>query len=182
MLPRYRLVTLPQIINTVLNGARATGPRSHPTAAAMAAQALATTTSRHQNARREGRKQKNVQNWYICLILKYLLVTGFGKEKEGIFKNLGLVAAQYNDILACAYSLNYLQYIHNCTLLWSVVLRPLLSFFLINGPKTTLFEVDCWNDLFSLPFEKTGSYTLFGLIARAMRVSIRFSFRFFRHR
>ena len=32
-------------------------------------------------------------------------VTGFGKEKEGIFKNLGLVSAQCNGIAACAYAL-----------------------------------------------------------------------------
>ena len=32
-------------------------------------------------------------------------VTGFGKEKEGTFKNLGLVEAQCNGIAACAYSL-----------------------------------------------------------------------------
>ena len=30
---------------------------------------------------------------------------GLKKKKEGTFKNLGLVAAQYNDIAACAYSL-----------------------------------------------------------------------------
>ena len=30
---------------------------------------------------------------------------GLRKEKEGIFKNLGLVAAQCNGITACAYSL-----------------------------------------------------------------------------
>ena len=65
-------------------------------------------------------------------------------------------------------------YITVDTLLFkSVVLRPLLSF-LINGPKMTLFEVDCWNDLFSLPFEKTGLHTLFSLIACAMRVWIGF--------
>ena len=69
------------------------------------------------------------------------------KEKEGTFKNLGLIAAQYNVIAACAYSLKYLQYntyitvVPYCT--WSVVLRPLLSFVLINRPKMTLFEVDC---------------------------------------
>ena len=33
------------------------------------------------------------------------------------------------------------QLVDTCT--WSVVLRPLLSFFLINGPKTTLFKADC---------------------------------------
>ena len=30
---------------------------------------------------------------------------GLKKEKEGTFKNLGLVAAQCNDIATCAYSL-----------------------------------------------------------------------------
>ena len=30
---------------------------------------------------------------------------GLEKTKEGTFKNLGLVAAQCNDIAACAYSL-----------------------------------------------------------------------------
>ena len=39
------------------------------------------------------------------------------KEKEGTFKNLGLVAAQCNDIAACAYSLKKftVQYIYYCT-------------------------------------------------------------------
>ena len=55
------------------------------------------------------------------------------REKEGTFKNLGLAATQCNGIAACAYSLKKLQYIHYCTL--SVILRPLLSFVLINGPK-----------------------------------------------
>ena len=32
-------------------------------------------------------------------------VTGFGKEEEGTFKNLGLVVAQCNGIATCAYSL-----------------------------------------------------------------------------
>ena len=32
-------------------------------------------------------------------------VTGFEKAKEGTLKKLGLVAAQYNGIAACAYSL-----------------------------------------------------------------------------
>ena len=35
---------------------------------------------------------------------------GLKKKKEGTFKNLGLVAAQYNDIAACAYSLKILTY------------------------------------------------------------------------
>ena len=44
------------------------------------------------------------------------------KEKEGSFKNVGLIAAQYNDIAACAYSLKIftLQYMHYCTLLYGL--------------------------------------------------------------
>ena len=57
---------------------------------------------------------------------------GLKKEKEGTFKNLGLVAAQCNGITAYAYSLNIftvytLLYLTYCT--WSVVLRPLFIFF-----------------------------------------------------
>ena len=44
------------------------------------------------------------------------------KEKEGTFKNVGLVAAQCNGIAACAYSLKLFTvlYIHYCTLLYMV--------------------------------------------------------------
>ena len=59
----------------------------------------------------------------------------------------------FKNIYSTIHALLYLT-------VWSVVLRPLLSFFLTNGPQTTLFEVDCRNDLFSLPFGKTGSYIL----------------------
>ena len=44
---------------------------------------------------------------------------GLRKEKEGTFKNLGLVAAQCNDIAACAYSLKYLSTVN--TLLYLAV-------------------------------------------------------------
>ena len=56
------------------------------------------------------------------------------------------------------------------------VLRPLLSFLLINGPKTALCEVDGWDDLFScLVWSRVPWCRLYA------RVSIRVSFRFFRH-
>ena len=42
------------------------------------------------------------------------------KEKEGTFKNLGLVAAQCNGIAACAYSLKYLQYDTYVTVLYMI--------------------------------------------------------------
>ena len=47
---------------------------------------------------------------------------GLRKEKEGIFKNLGLVAGQCNGIAACAYSLEIstVQYMHYCTLLYGL--------------------------------------------------------------
>ena len=66
------------------------------------------------------------------------------KEKKN--QEFSLVAAQCNIIVACAYSLKYLQHctyitVPYCT--WSVILRSLLSFLLIKGIKTTLFEVDC---------------------------------------
>ena len=65
------------------------------------------------------------------------------KKKKEHSRKSGLAAAQCNFIAACAYSLKIFT-VH--TLLyytWSVVSRPLLCFFLINGTKTTLFEVDC---------------------------------------
>ena len=53
---------------------------------------------------------------------------GLKKEKEGTFKNLGLVAAQCNGIAACAYSLkifteNTLLYLAVPYYTWSVVLH-----------------------------------------------------------
>ena len=38
---------------------------------------------------------------------------GLKKEKEGTFKNLGLVAAQCNGITACAYSLKIFTVLYN---------------------------------------------------------------------
>ena len=63
-------------------------------------------TSRHQSAREEKEENKKTLKIVtfdsrVSLVNTY--VTGFGKEKEETFKNLGLVAAQYNDIAACAY-------------------------------------------------------------------------------
>ena len=54
------------------------------------------------------------------------------KEKEGTFKNLGLVAAQCNGIAACAYSLKICTglYIHYCTLLYIHGLYYKTSFYL----------------------------------------------------
>ena len=82
---------------------------------------------------------------------------GLTKEKEGTFKTLGLVAAQCNGIAACAYfwKIFTVLYIHYCTWLYMVcnIRTSFLSLVLISGPKMTLFEVNCWNDLFSLPFE-----------------------------
>ena len=93
-----------------------------------------TTTSRHKCARRDERKQKNVQNWYVCLILKILesiavnRSQGLKKEKTGAFKNLGFVAAQCNGIAACAYPLKiFIAHTLLYLTVWSVVLRPLLS-------------------------------------------------------
>ena len=40
----------------------------------------------------------------------------------------------------------------SCT--WSVALRPLFIFLLDKRSQNNPFEVDCWSDLFSLPFEK----------------------------
>ena len=69
------------------------------------------------------------------------------KKKKKTFKKLGLVAAQRNGIAACAYSLKIctVQYNTVHTLLYMVcsIKTSFLSFFSINGPETTLFEVDC---------------------------------------
>ena len=54
------------------------------------------------------------------------------KEKEGTFKNLGLVAVQCNSIAACTYSLKIFtvhKYITVPHCIWYVVLRPLLYLF-----------------------------------------------------
>ena len=58
----------------------------------------------------------------------YLVNRSQGSEKkkiEGTFKNVGLVAAQCNDIAACAYSLKIFTvlYIHYCTLLLHMVCK-----------------------------------------------------------
>ena len=54
-------------------------------------------TSRHQSASKEKEENKNslkiiTFDSQVSLVNTY--VTGFGKEKEGTFKNLGLIAAQ----------------------------------------------------------------------------------------
>ena len=101
-------------------------------------------TSQHQNAR--GEKEENKKSSiFLCSILKNLVKTGhrqgLKKTKYWTCRNLSLAAVQCNGIAACAYSLNiYLQYIYST---WSVVLRPLLPFFLTNGPHMILlFRVD----------------------------------------
>ena len=63
-------------------------------------------TSQHQHARRDGRKQKKLK--IVMFDSQESTVNrsqGLRKEKEGTFKNLGLFAAQYNGIAACASSL-----------------------------------------------------------------------------
>ena len=82
----------------------------------------------------ETEKNKKVQNCYVCSILKNLesIRHRVWKREEETFKNLGLVAAQCNDIGACAYSLKIFT-IHTLLYLlpyytWSVVLRPLFIF------------------------------------------------------
>ena len=54
------------------------------------------------------------------------------KEKEGTFKNLGLVASQCNGISACAYSLKVftVQYIHHCSTILYMVCSIKTSFYL----------------------------------------------------
>ena len=78
-------------------------------------------TSQHQHARRDGRKQKKLK--IVMFDSQESTVNrsqGLRKEKEGTFKNLGLFAAQYNGIAACAYSLKILTVIHSFTLLYMV--------------------------------------------------------------
>ena len=67
-------------------------------------------TSRHQSARERRRgTSKKTLNILLCSILKNVAktgrrATGFEKERKKTFKKVGLVAAQCNDIAACAYS------------------------------------------------------------------------------
>ena len=103
-----------------------------------------------------------------CSRISSRQATGCEREKEGTFKNLGLVAAPCHGTV-----------LYNAG---SVVLRPVLSFYWTNGPRRTLFRVGCRKDLCSLPFVSTGPRTLFGWIARPLRVSFRVSFAFLRHR
>ena len=67
------------------------------------------STSQHQSASEETEENKK-----LLKIVTYVRFSSTSKvkrsqslekEKEGTFKNLGLVAAQSNDIAACAYSL-----------------------------------------------------------------------------
>ena len=107
------------------------------------------------------------------------------KKKEYSRIYISLVAAQCNGIAACTYSLKIftvctyitVHIVPECTAYctWSVVLKPLLSFVLINGPQRTLFEVNCWNDLFSLPFEKRARILC---LVCAVVCACRFVFRF----
>ena len=64
-------------------------------------------TSRHQSAREETRENKKSLKivMFDSQASRQHRPQGLKKEKEGTFKNLGLVAAQCNGIAACAYSL-----------------------------------------------------------------------------
>ena len=80
---------------------------------------------------------------------------GLEKKKRNIQEFRPCCSAmQWHSGLRLFFKNIYSTYITVPYCIWSVILRPLSSFFFISGPKTTLFEVDCWNDLFSLPFEK----------------------------
>ena len=100
------------------------------------------------------------------------------------FKTLGLVAVQYNGIAAWTYSLKtHLQYST-----WSVVLRPLLSFFWTNGPQMTLlFRSIDQNTPFLLLVKKRSHIPCLVWSCKCvhrMRADVLFfpaSFRFFRH-
>ena len=111
-------------------------------------------TSWHQRARRDGRKQKNCSK-LLCSILKTIGHGVWKRERRNIQKfKPGRSAMQRHCGLRLFCRNIYSVYITVPYCAWSVVLRRLLSFILINGPKTTLFEVNCWNNLFSFPFEK----------------------------
>ena len=64
-------------------------------------------TNRHQSAREETRENKKSLKivMFDSQASRQHRPQGLKKEKEGTFKNLGLVAAQCNGIAACAYSL-----------------------------------------------------------------------------
>ena len=69
-----------------------------------------------------------------CLVLKNLVNIGHRvqkKEKEGTFKNLGPVTAQYNGIAACAYSLKMFSTVLYCP--WSVACSINTSYYLSFG-------------------------------------------------
>ena len=60
-------------------------------------------TSQHQSASEEteeNKKSLKIVMFDSQVSISSQSVTGFGKEKEGTFKNLGLVAAQCNGIAA----------------------------------------------------------------------------------
>ena len=67
---------------------------------------IASSTSRHQSAREETKENKKILKSVIFDSQVSLVNKSQGpkKKKEGIFKNLGLVAAQCSGIAACAYS------------------------------------------------------------------------------
>ena len=106
---------------------------------------------------------------------------GLEKKKKEHSRKSGLVAAQYNGIAACAYSLKIFT-VH--TLLYLTIICSIKTSFIFLFDKWAHND-PVWGRLPKRPhfssFWKTGSYTLFGLIARAMRMSMRFLFRFFRY-
>ena len=58
---------------------------------------------------------------------------GLKKEKEGTFKNLGLVAVQCNGIAACAYSLK--------TFTVHTLVRSSSTFWVIASADSTFFDI-----------------------------------------
>ena len=138
-------------------------------------------TSRHQSARGDIRKQKSLQIvMFNSQESRQDRSQGLKKKKNEHSKNRpGRSATQWHCGLRLFFKHIYSTCITVPYCTWCVVLRPLFIFLFDKRSQTTLFEVDYWNDLISLPFEKrvhipclVWSRVLWCVCC--MRVSIRF--------
>ena len=115
---------------------------------------LHTVTSRHQSARGDGKKNK-----------KSLKIVMFGSQEShqdrpqaGFKKDNTLNMQEFRP--GCSAMQRHcglrLFFKNRSTVTWSVVLRPLLSFFLTNGPRMTLLFRVVWSKSSFIFFLKNG--------------------------
>ena len=121
------------------------------------------STSRHQSARGDGRRQKILKNLMFGSQESCQDRPQAGFEKDNILNMQEFRPGRSAMQRHCDLRLFFKNHNYS-TVRWSVVLRPLLSFLLTNEPRITLlFRVD-WSKTSFLFILKTGPCTLLGLI------------------